>query len=310
MSNKLVLTQKMLKEPENLQGLFELAPVRQNWIENYSKTSGKNDGEMRYEAEKILFMQTVGQNKDLANADRFSIYSSFIELAISGLTLRDGLTYIIPYSKRQKKGDDWVDVTTAQFQVGWQGRLEQISTMPNVVYCHEPQVVHEGDTFEFEMGMNPTIHKHIPAGKSDKITHVYFVIEFSHGKKVYMMSREDVYKVRDYSPSYKFYIKNDGVWNKGKKDEKPMDLPMWLSSEAQAFKKTIVKRVYKTLPKLPRQKMLDELLEKREEEEENPYNIQMGADESFDAETGEVFTHHEEVKEEKKNIVNDPNQSF
>jgi len=37
-----------------------------------------------------------------------------------------------------------------------------------------------------------------------------------------------------------------------------VEKPMWVSSEEQSFKKTLVKRVWGTLPKLPKHKYLDE----------------------------------------------------
>lgn len=260
---KITLTVAMIEGAQSAKELLNLPALEQNWINTYSKVSGKNDGDARFNAEKILFLQTVAASQQLQQADKFSIHSAFTELAISGLTLRDGISYIVAMKGK------------AQFWPGWRGRLEQINEIPNVVHCHEPQVVFDCDQFDYEMGEKIKINKHKRGTRVDgtKITHVYFVIEFKHGSEVYIMEAVDVLHIRDtYSHSYKTYAaaakaqgKEPGdkgimAMYQGQVKNYEMEVPMWVGDEPQAFKKTIVKRVYGTLPKLPKQKWLDERL--------------------------------------------------
>lgn len=246
------LTQQILDSAPSIKGMMELDAVQRNWIQTYEKTTGRPDGALRYEAEKILFMQAVSGNKQLAACSRFSIYASLVELGISGLTLRDGLTYIIP-----RKGQ-------ASFMIGWKGRLEQITQMDNVVYAHEPVVVFAKDVYEMELGMQPRVIKHVPSNlplnERGPIIWVYFVIEFTYGPKVYFMSAAEVMQIRDnYSESWKSYVSktNNGTW------EAWMDKPMWVTAPEQAFKKTLVRRVYNNLPKLPRHEWIDTQIKAR-----------------------------------------------
>src|SRR5688572_17071721 len=114
MSNALVLTKSALEAPKSTAEMFELEAFKMNAIANYEKTTGQKNGALVYERERILFMKLLSDpkaGKKLQACTRFSIYSAFIELFVSALTLNDGLAYIIPY------GD------VAQFQVGWKGRL-------------------------------------------------------------------------------------------------------------------------------------------------------------------------------------------
>jgi hypothetical protein len=133
--------------------------------------------------------------------------------------------------------------------------------------------------------MRTRILKHVPGKrtKENQIDYVYFVVEFVSGPEVYIMDRLEVLNIRDnYSQSYKSYVKDlEKPVNKGKKwgdkltvsfrdkatgEQKTFDsddLPMWVSDEIQAFKKTIVKRVWGTLPKLPKQKFLDDRMKER-----------------------------------------------
>jgi phage RecT family recombinase len=276
MSNKLALTRQALTEAKDLGAVFELEAFRGNFALNYLKTTGKDNGEMIFEREKILFMKAVGDNAALQKCDRFSVYSSFIELAVSGLTLNDGLSYIIPYKDK------------AQFQVGWKGRLEQISQMPEVAFVNQPQVVYEADEFDYELGEVVRIIKHKPSpkrakGEAGDITHVYLILDTKFGKKAYLMDRAEVLKIRDqYSAGYKSYVaevekqgKKPGekVTKSGKRADGStwsfeLEAPFWVTSEDEAFKKTLVKRVYKNLPKTPRLKALDAKLAEHYDKED------------------------------------------
>ena len=250
MENALQLTRTALTAPTDLKGVFEIAAFRENFINNFQKTTGLGSGAMVFEREKILFMKALAENRKIEQCDRFSIYAAFIELAVSGLTLNEGISYIIPYKDR------------AAFQIGWRGRLEQISQMPEINFVPPPEVVltNELNNFDYELGENPRVVRHKPAKdrtitKDNRIEFVYLILDTKFGKRTFVMSRQEVLQIRDtYSIGYKYYMSKGGKYDDGK----PIEIPFWISNEAEAFKKTIVKRAYKYLPKTPRQKILDE----------------------------------------------------
>lgn len=257
-----MLTNSALDAPKDLKGVFEVVAFRNNFVNNYLKTTGRPDGEMIFEREKLMFLKAVNDNTKLQECTRFSIYSAFIELAASGLTLSEGCCYILPYGKQ------------AQFQIGYKGRLEQINSIPGVELAPEPQVVWSGDDFDYELGSDPRIIKHKPIKAADRakdalIEYVYLVLTLDGGRKrLTIMDRATVIARRDrYSKSYIYYVKNDGKYSDGK----PMDKPFWLTNEEKAFKKTVVKEAYSFLPKTARMKALDERIQ---------YNL--------DPETGEL----------------------
>jgi recombinational DNA repair protein RecT len=284
MSNKLQMTQSALQQAPNLKALFELDAFRNNYVTNYSKTTGKKDGDMVFEREKILFMKAIQAQPKLEKCDRFTIYSAFIELAASGLSLNDGEAFIIPYG------------TVAQFQPGWKGRLNQMSMLPYIKYVNDPVVVYESDEFDYEIVNGVThIKKHKPNLKrvaGEAITFVYLSIETDHGFKIHLMSAADVYSIRDrYSQTYKQYMidiaaKGLKLGDSFKKTitgrngsfEVTVEPPFWVTDEPRAFKKTLVKRVWNSIPKTERMKKLDEKIKN-----------------NFDPETGEVFENTEEI---------------
>lgn len=237
-TNKTKLSLSLINSAKDAKEMLDLPAIAENWERTYKMITGKPDGELRFNAERVLFLKAVADNKQLQEADKFSLYSAFTELAISGGTLRDGICYIVPMRGK------------AQFMPGWKYRLEQINELPNVRFCREPICVYQSDAFEYELGEKPKILSHKPNPKradNEPILFVYWVIEFSHGTEVYIMDRAEVLRIRDqFSQSYKF-----------RKAES-----MWATNEAEAFKKTIVKRVWKNLPKLPKHKLVDERLER------------------------------------------------
>lgn len=253
------LTKQDLDGAASVSEMLNLPAIEERWVDTYQKTSGKTDGLMRFEAEKLLFGQAIASNSAFAKCDRFSVYAAFMEHALSGLTLRDGLAYLIPYGSK------------CQWMPGWKGRLEQILEMPDVVHVHEPQVVYDCDEFRYEKGMKTIIHSHVPKfprPENAEISFVYVVVEFTYGPIVYMMDAVQVTNIRDkYSSSYKQYLvdvknvqPNGKVVKSGRNGTYEVDFepPMWVSDKEQAFKKTLVKRVYTNLPKLPKHKLLDD----------------------------------------------------
>lgn len=266
MSNVLTLTQAALAEPKDLKGVFELEPFKNNFVRNLVKTSGKTEenAEMIFEREKILFMKAIQSNKQLEQCERFTIYSSFIELAVSGVSLNEGESYIIPYGKK------------AQFQIGYKGRVKQMQEIPGFSYVNMPQVVYTNDEFDYELGEEPRVLKHKPARKrqpDDELEFVYMVIETTgDAKKTFVMTREQVLNIRDhYSVPYIQYMAE--ITKAGKKVGDKiavkktgqngdytiyLDPPMWVTSPEEAWKKTICKRAYKWVPKTPKLRALDE----------------------------------------------------
>lgn len=263
MSNKLVLTQTALTATKNLQEMFELEAVRYNAIQNLIKTTGKTEEQaaMHYEREKILFFKI---SKKLESCDKFSIYSAWVELMASGSTLNEGNAFIIAYGKQ------------AQFQMGWRGRLEQLIQIPVIENVPPPIVVYENDEFDYELGEKPRIIKHKPAkeNRGERIA-VYCVIQKTTGLETHLMLKEEVLKIRDvYSKPYIQYIKDCASLGKEvgssftktitPRGQNSFDVtvepPMWITSPDEAWKKTLVNRIYKWQPKTARMKALDECI--------------------------------------------------
>lgn len=293
MSNQLEVTTQLLTSAKHPQKIISLEEVRGKWIKNYHAVAGRNDGDLKYEAEKNAVIKALEANPKLKEAEPFSFYCALIDIAASESTLRDGHGYLVPFQKRDK--------TMVVFIPGWRDRLEKINRQPDVLRAHEPQVVYNCDLFEYEKGESVKIHVHKPAANrpSDAIiTHVYFVVEFLKGKLVYLMDREEVHSIRDrYSVSYKYYAKNGGKGQSKSGSSYDIEPPMWVTDEAQAFKKTIIKRAYNYIPKSDKQKKIDEYITSKIPSEHIEEETGWVEPTYVDTETGEIIEKTEEKNE-------------
>jgi phage RecT family recombinase len=311
MSNKLQLTVTALNAAKDLKEMFDMEPVKYNAVNNLMKTRGITEEKamMHYEREKILFFKALQSNKALEKCDRFSIYSCWIELFASGLTLNDGFAYIIPYGKQ------------AQFQPGWKGRLDQMGTIPEIENIPPPQVVYENDEFDYELGDYPRIIKHKPTkGDRGQIACVYLVIQKSSGKELHLMTRAEVLAIRDrYSKTYNQYIADCKATNTeigkpvkktGNYGDYTIEPPMWITSEDQAFKKTLVKRAWNSQAnKTARMRALDQKVAKNFDPEDAT-----GGDQTTDIDYGIVddgrTEQQSETKQEEQQDLGNLNEAF
>jgi len=271
MSNKLQLTITALNAAKDLKEMFDMEAVKYNAVSNLMKTRGMPESQamMHYEREKVLFHKALAANKNLEKCDKFSIYTAWIELFASGLTLNDGFSYIIPYGKQ------------AQFQIGWKGRLDQMGTIPEIENIPPPQVVYENDEFDYELGDKPHIIKHKPTnGERGPLAYVYLVIQKTSGKELHLMNRDEVLSIRNrYSKTYNQYIAaceeakvepGKAITKQGQYGPYVIEPPMWVSDEAEAWKKTLVKRAWKSQPnKTARMRALDLKVERHVDPEDS-----------------------------------------
>lgn len=139
-----------------------------------------------------------------------------------------GHAYIVPFYNSKIKRYE------AQFQLGYKGIMELVRRSGEVkaIYAHE---VYEGDTFEFEYGLEKNI-VHKPCGEEDqsKITHFYAVYKLKDGGYDFIvMSRKQVESHRD---KFTKSQKNGVVFGP------------WKDHFVEMAKKTVVIKLLKTAP--------------------------------------------------------------
>lgn len=207
--------------------LFDfLAPKKEDII----KLMG---GEMMYKKEISFAIQAANSNSQLQQATPESVCKAIYNCAITGLSLNPvmKLAYLTP----RKSGD----YTEAQLMPSYQGlvKLLKDSGCVRQVYAH---CRYDGDDFDYSLGTEVTI-KHTPKFTSKNIIGVYAVAVLPDNERVVeYMNREEVEGIRARSDGYRAYTA-------GKIKSTP-----WVTDEQEMFRKTVIRRIFKYVPKTDR----------------------------------------------------------
>ena len=133
--------------------------VRQRFIQIYDTLWGEGEGVKAYERESVFFNRVLADNDRLMNnCTKFSIFTAFIDLAVSGLSLEQGTRALCYLQGRNYKVGENVGGDGKKKNV-YEGRLTlTISGYGELVlrarsgqikYADNPVLVYEGDEFSF-----------------------------------------------------------------------------------------------------------------------------------------------------------------
>ena len=160
----------------------------------------------------------VAKNPKIAECSAGSVLGAVMESALLGLSPGLRQCYFVPYGG------------ACQFQIGYQGWVElaRRSGKIKTLYAY---TVHAGDTFEYELGLEPKlIHK--PGEKRGDITHVYAVAHYlPEGYSFVVLTKSEVETLRRRNASQR-------------------DTPSgpWATDYAEMAKAKAIKRLAKLMP--------------------------------------------------------------
>lgn len=166
--------------------------------------------------EKMIRVSLTALNKNpkLLECTSTSLIGSILTSAQLGLLPDEvlGEAYLIPYNNNRAQRVE------CQFIIGYKG-LCKLAYNSGVVKSIQAKAVFTGDVFEYELGLNEKL-RHVPSGNKNPadITHFYAVVKMTTGPEAYVMNvmtRQEVEKIRDDSPNYKYAkFKETTVWGK------------------------------------------------------------------------------------------------
>lgn len=186
MSNKLAVIKEQLDGAASVKDMVHLPFVQERFVMNYEKTTGKKDGDQRFQQETFNFLEIANTNPAIMKCDRFSIFAAIVKSGTTGLSFRDGHLYPIPYGK------------TLKTTIGAHGKRELLMRMATIKFVSEAQLVVKGEAFVYDK-MNSKVISHsgslekTPALTMENILGAYFRIEFMDGKIIdILMTQEDL----------------------------------------------------------------------------------------------------------------------
>lgn len=169
--------------------------VREQFISVYNSI-WQEGGENVYEREAIYVNQQIRDKKDLQQCTAISVYYSFIDLAVKGLTLAPGsqaLCYLL--SRSNNIGNDqygnaiWEKV--CNLTISAYGELVLRKYAGQIRYADNPVIVYEGDEFKYGEQNGHKVVNYMSAfpRMSNKIVACFMKITRADGSVDYSVKR-------------------------------------------------------------------------------------------------------------------------
>lgn len=153
-----------------------------------------------------MYTTLIAKNPAIADCEPDSVIGALLQASILGFKPVEALghCYFVPYKGR------------LQFQIGYKGYIELARRSDQVKSIHA-FCVFKGDTFNYSLGLNPSIY-HTPTDDpidiSDwrLITHVYAVAHYkSGGYNFIVLTKNQIERLRKASPNQNGVP--DGIWH-------------------------------------------------------------------------------------------------
>lgn len=230
--------------------------VRTRFIQIWDTLWGAGTGEAAYERESFFFNNKLREDEKLQRATRFSIFTCFIDLAISGLSLEPG-TRALCYLQGcnvcigQDQTGNKVYEGRLKLTISGYGELVMRARAGQIRHADNPVLVYEEDQFSFgDMNGQKVVNYmcNFPH-KTNHIIAAFLRITRSDGSVDYaVMLEEDWIRLQEYS------LKNNQRWNKqtrqyeGKANNLYSSRNGGIDSGFLAAK--LIKHAFKTYPKV------------------------------------------------------------
>lgn len=188
-----------------------------------------NEYKMNFNREAGFAIQILSNNPYLLKCDPDSVKHAVVNVALTGITLNPALKYAYLVPRKVKNELKCI------LDISYMGMIK-ILTDAGAVKNVDAGVIYQNDRYDFRRGSDPYF-KHIPAlsDRGEKIGAYAIAFLRDGGFQFEIMGREDIEKVRATSESYK--------------NEEGRKYSPWETWEDEMWKKTVLKRLFKLLPK-------------------------------------------------------------
>jgi len=212
------------------------APITPNaFLPIKERFASLTDGDT-YAREVSFACQILAKNQYLAGAQTQSIQIAVMNVAQIGLSLNPALrlAYLVPRYDRAAGG------VICVLEPSYQG-LVKLLTDGRTVTQIEARIIWEGDDVDVDFAAAKKVKAHKPYILTGRprgaMMAVYSVAVLHDGThSIEVMSREDVEMIRERSESYKKAKEGKGS-------------SVWVTDEGEMWRKTVIKRHFKYLPK-------------------------------------------------------------
>lgn len=193
-------------------------------------------------------LQHIHKNGQLQKCTQLSLLTAVMNVSNIGLSLNPAAkeSYLIP---RYNSASRQMEAALEPSYIGLVKLLTDSGSITSVL-C---QIVYSGDKFEIDLAnnVNPVIHKpELIKSKRGEMVGVYALATLpDKTRQVEFMDVEEINAIRDRSETYKAY-------KAGK-----IQSCVWVSDQGEMSRKTVIKRIYKYLPRTDRMTVIDSAIE-------------------------------------------------
>ena len=252
--------QETLNQAQIIQSLKATDVIRNEYVRsqfiNVYNAIWKDGGEGTYEREAMYFNNQLRDNDKLRKCTGMSVFFSFIDLAVRGLTLEPGaqaLCYLLPRNYCIGKNQQGQNIyeSRCNLTISGYGELVLRAKAGQILHADNPVIVYEGDGFEFgEKDGRKYVNYccRIPR-QSDRIIACFLKITRPDGTVDYsVMTEQDWKRLSDFSGKANRYWDNDA--------RRYVETPNQLYTSAGGqidtgfLKAKCIKHAFKTYPKI------------------------------------------------------------
>jgi recombination protein RecT len=200
----------------------------------------------RIKQEISFAIQNINRSAQLQKCSRDSLLQAVVNVSNIGLTLNPAAkeAYLVPrWNSLSKQMEASLDPS----YIG----LSKLITDTGSVTAIPAQLVYDKDVFEMDLADNkkPVTHK-VSFGDRGKLIGAYALATLANGdRQVEFMELKDIEEIRDRSETYK-------AFKAGK-----ISTCTWVTDFGEMARKTVIKRIYKYLPRTERMEIADRAIQ-------------------------------------------------
>lgn len=192
----------------------------------------------------------------LAQCDTQTVLGAFMTSAALGLEPNTVLqqAFLIPYKKRQKQGNEWVDVYECNFQIGARGFVTLAHRSPHIATL-DAEAIHRGDHFKHMKGSRSFLEFEKALADRGELIGAFCFTKMADGNEhATVLPLDEILKIRGRSETYSALERKlveasseaDRIKAQKKLDETPW--VMWADDMAA---KSAIKKHSKQMPLSP-----------------------------------------------------------
>lgn len=156
-----------------------------------------------------LCVNAVKKAPKLAECDPQTVLGAMMTSAALGLepnTVQQQ-AFLIPYKRRAKVGNNWVDVFDCQFQIGARGFVTLAYRSPHIKSL-VAEAIHAGDTFEHQLGSSAFLrYSKALANRGALVGAFSYVGLRDGGESAYVLPLDEIEKIRSKSETYRSLLR-------------------------------------------------------------------------------------------------------